>query len=119
MENFRLKVFRTVAEKRSFRHAAEALYLTQPAVTRQVKALEDEVGVQLFDRTGKTILLTEAGTRLLRHAQQIAELVHAARQDLAQLRGNGGELKVGASTTIAQYVLPKLLADLPPLLHCF
>ena len=57
MENFRLKVFRTVAEKRSFRSAAEALYLTQPAVTLQVKALEDEVGLQLFrpgwqDRSG-------------------------------------------------------------------
>ena len=110
MENFRLKVFRTVAEKRNFRHAAEALYLTQPAVTLQVKALEDEVGLQLFDRSGKTVELTEAGTRLLKHAEQIATLVHSAHQELAQLKGpNHGELKVGASTTIAQYVLPRLI----------
>lgn len=112
MENFRLKVFRTVAEKHSFRHAADALYLTQPAVTLQVKALEDEVGVKLFDRSGKTITLTTAGTLLLKHAGQIADLVYAARQELAQLKGeNGGELRVGASTTIAQYVLPKLFAE--------
>lgn len=105
-------MFRTVAGKHSFRLAAEALYLTQPAITLQVKALEDEVGLKLFDRSGKTIVLTEAGTRLLRHAEQIAAQVHAARQDLAQLAvKNGGEMIVGASTTIAQYVLPRLLAD--------
>jgi len=53
MENFRLKVFRTVASKHSFRHAAEVLYLTQPAVTLQVKALEDEIGLKLFDRSAE------------------------------------------------------------------
>jgi LysR family transcriptional regulator, transcriptional activator of the cysJI operon len=112
MENFRLKVFRTVAKKRSFRLAAEALYLTQPAVTLQVKALEDEVGIQLFDRSGKTIVLTQAGVLLLRHAEQIARLAYAARQELAELKGpDHGELRVGASTTIAQYVLPKLVGE--------
>ena len=112
MENFRLKVFRTVAEKHSFRHAAEALYLTQPAVTLQVKALEDEVGLKLFDRSGKSIALTEAGSRLLRYAEEISAMVQAAREALTQLKGpNHGELKVGASTTIAQYVLPKILGE--------
>jgi LysR family transcriptional regulator, transcriptional activator of the cysJI operon len=112
MENFRLKVFRTVAQKRSFRLAADALYLTQPAVTLQVKALEDEVGIQLFDRSGKTIVLTQAGVLLLRHAEQIARLAYAARQELAELKGpDHGELQVGASTTIAQYVLPKLVGE--------
>lgn len=112
MENFRLKVFRTVAQKHSFRLAAEALYLTQPAVTLQVKALEDEVGIQLFDRSGKTIALTQAGALLLRHAEQIARLAFAARQELAELIGpDHGELQVGASTTIAQYVLPKLVGE--------
>jgi DNA-binding transcriptional LysR family regulator len=101
MENFRLKVFRTVAEKGSFRHAAEVLYLTQPAVTLQVKTLEDEIGLKLFDRSGKTIVLTEAGTRLLGYAEQIATIVYAARQELAQLKGkNAGEFIVGASSTV-------------------
>ena len=112
MENFRLKVFRTVASKHSFRHAAEALYLTQPAVTLQVKALEDEIGLKLFDRSGKTITLTEAGNRLYKYAEEISTMVQAAREALTQLKGpNHGELKVGASTTIAQYVLPKILGE--------
>jgi LysR family transcriptional regulator, transcriptional activator of the cysJI operon len=112
MENFRLKVFRTVAEKCSFRHAAEALYLTPPAVTLQIKALENDLGLQLFDRRGKAIVLTEAGTRLLKHAEQIATIVFAARQELAQLKGpDNGVVKVGASTTIAQYVLPGLIGE--------
>lgn len=112
MENFRLKVFRTVAERLSFRQAAEALYLTQPAVTQQVKILEDELGLQLFDRGGSVVKLTAAGERLLSHAKNIARVVAAAEQDLAQFKGvTQGRLKIGASTTIAQYVLPRLLGE--------
>jgi DNA-binding transcriptional LysR family regulator len=112
MENFRLKVFRTVADKRSFRHAAEALHLTQPAVSLQIKALEAEIGLQVVHRNGKGVVLTDAGARLLRYAEQIATISRAARQDLAQMKGpERNELKVGASTTIAQYVLPKLIGE--------
>ena len=56
LDNFRLVVFRAVAEQLSFRKAAEELYLTQPAVSLQIKALEEDLGVQLFDRTGRTLL---------------------------------------------------------------
>jgi DNA-binding transcriptional LysR family regulator len=112
MENFRLKVFRTVAEKQSFRQAAEALYLTQPAVTMQVKALEDDVGLQLFDRSCKTIQLTDAGVRLLQYAQKISALSSAARHDLALLKGpDSAELKIGVTTTIAQYFIFKVLSE--------
>jgi DNA-binding transcriptional LysR family regulator len=112
MENFRLKVFRTVAEKLSFRHAAEALYLTQAAISLQIKALEGELGLQLVHRNGKGVVLTDAGTRLLRYAGQIAEITRDARQELAQFKDpDNGELKVGASTTIAQYVLPTLIGE--------
>lgn len=111
MENFRLKVFRAVAEKQSFRRAAEALYLTQPAVTLQIKALEDELGMQLFDRSCKTIQLTDAGKQLLEYAQKIALLANAARQHMAQLGASENqELKIGVSTTIAQYVIFKFVA---------
>ena len=65
LENFRLVVFREVAEELSFRKAAEELYLTQPAVSLQIKALEEDLGVQLFDRTGKAVALTAAGRILL------------------------------------------------------
>lgn len=71
LENFRLVVFRTVAEQCSFRKAAEELHLTQPAVSLQIRALEDDIGVQLFNRAGSRIVLTEAGRTLLSYAQQV------------------------------------------------
>ena len=112
MENFRLKVFRTVAEKLNFREAAEALLLTQPAVTLQIKALEEELSIPLFDRTGNRIVLTEAGSRLLKHANKLAALAQEAERDIAALRGvEFGELHIGASTTIAQYFLPRLIGE--------
>lgn len=112
MENFRLKVFRTVAEKLNFREAAEALLLTQPAVTLQIKALEEELSIRLFDRTGNRIVLTEAGRRLLKHANKLAMLAQEAERDIAALRGvEFGELHIGASTTIAQYFLPRLIGE--------
>ncbi len=112
MENFRLKVFRTVADNLNFRQAAEALYLTQPAVTLQIKALEEELGVPLFDRTENRVALTEAGRILLKHAKKVEALTAAARQELARLVGEEeGDLFAGASTTISQYLLPKLIGQ--------
>ena len=70
LDNFRLVVFRAVARQLSFRKAAEELYLTQPAVSLQIKALEEDIGVQLFDRTGSHIALTEAGKILLAHSHR-------------------------------------------------
>jgi DNA-binding transcriptional LysR family regulator len=110
LDNFRLVVFRTVAEQRSFRKAAEELYLTQPAVSFQVRALEEDLGVQLFDRTGSHIALTEAGKLLLRYSQQVNALLVRAEHEIAALSGDhAGQLALGVSTTIAQYVLPRLL----------
>jgi DNA-binding transcriptional LysR family regulator len=112
MENFRLKVFRTVADNLNFRQAAEALYLTQPAVTLQIKALEEELGVPLFDRTENRVALTEAGRILLKHAKKVEALTAAARHELARLVGEEeGDLSAGASTTISQYLLPRLIGE--------
>ncbi len=112
LENFRIVVFRAVAEQRSFRKAAEELYLSQPAVSLQIKALEEDLGVQLFDRTGAYISLTEAGRILLGYSQQSSALRAQAEQKIASLSGeHSGHLALGASTTIAQYVLPRLLAE--------
>lgn len=111
LENFRLRVFRTVAQHLSFRKAAEHLFLTQPAVTLQIKALEDDLGVRLFDRSASRISLTPQGVLLLRYAKKIAALVSQAEQQLAAGEGKlSGELALGVSTTIAQYVLPRLIA---------
>ena len=110
LENFRLKVFRSVAEHLSFRKAAEHLFLTQPAVTLQIKALEDDLGVRLFDRAANQVSLTPKGSILLRYAKKIAALASAADQELGAEDGTfSGDLSIGVSTTIAQYVLPRLI----------
>ena len=110
LENFRLVVFRTVAEKLSFTQAAEVLRLTQPAVTAQIKALEDDLSLRLFERTGGRIAITPAGEVLARYAKDVERLSEEALRQLSELTGEQrGRLRLGASTTIAQYVLPQLL----------
>jgi DNA-binding transcriptional LysR family regulator len=110
LENFRLKVFRAVAEHLNFHKAAEQLFLTQPAVTLQIQALENDLGVRLFDRAGGKISLTAQGTILLGYANKVAQLVAEAERELDGGDGKvSGELPLGVSTTIAQYVLPRLL----------
>jgi DNA-binding transcriptional LysR family regulator len=112
LENFRLTVFRKVAEQLSFRKAAEVLYLTQPAVSQQIKALEEELSVALFDRSGSQVRLTPAGAALLKYAEESRALLREARHALATFSGTqSGTLTLGASTTIAQYVLPRLLSE--------
>jgi DNA-binding transcriptional LysR family regulator len=112
LDNFRLVVFRKVAELLSFRKAAEELFLTQPAVSLQIRALEEDLGVQLFDRAGTHIGLTEAGRVLVGYAEQVSSLLTQAEDEIASLSGDhAGRLALGASTTIAQYILPRLLGD--------
>jgi LysR family transcriptional regulator, transcriptional activator of the cysJI operon len=110
LENFRLKVFRSVAKHLSFRKAAEHLFITQPAVTLQIKALESELGVRLFDRRAGRIALTEHGSILLGYANKIAAIAAEAEQQLSDEHDLVGKFTLGVSTTIAQYVLPHLLA---------
>jgi DNA-binding transcriptional LysR family regulator len=110
LENFRLKVFRAVAENASFRKAGDELYLTQPAVTQQIKALEEDLGLQVFDRTGTKVVLTAAGKILLQQVRRIVKLLEQVDQKLAALSGQeAGDLRIGVSTTISQYVLPRML----------
>jgi DNA-binding transcriptional LysR family regulator len=110
MENYRLRVFREVVAQMSFRKAAELLHLSQPAVSQQIRALEEECGARLFDRDGNQIALTEAGRVLLGYAISAAHLMEEARSALANLNHVvSGELHLGASTTIAQYILPRVL----------
>jgi DNA-binding transcriptional LysR family regulator len=112
IENFKLRVFRVVADTLNFRRAAEELHLTQPAVTSQIKTLEESLGLALFDRIGRDINLTPAGTTLLQYVRQIEALSNEAVAALASLGGQEGvELSIGASPTIAVYLLPPLLAQ--------
>jgi DNA-binding transcriptional LysR family regulator len=111
LEKFSLKVFRTVAEHLSFRKAAELLLLTQPAVSRQIKTLEQELGVRLFDRAASKVSLTTQGAILYAHAQTLAKIAAEAVQELSASEVQlSGAFALGVSTTIAQYVLPRFLS---------
>jgi len=111
IENFRLIVFRAVARHSSFSRAAEELLLTQPAVTQQIKALEEQFGHPLFHRGGGRISLTPGGAALLPFAERIKVLSEDAFVAVAQAYGQeAGELSLGASQTIAQYLLPTFIA---------
>ncbi len=110
MSDRRLQVFHTVAKVMSFTKAAETLHMTQPAVTFQVKQLEDFFNTRLFDRTHNKITLTEAGKVVYDYSGQVLELYDRMNSDVREMTGEvTGTLVVGASTTVAEYMLPSLL----------
>lgn len=106
-----LRVFAAVAERRGFSRAAATLRVSQPAVSKSVRELEQQVGLPLIDRSGRTPRLTEAGAALYARARELFGVERAAEEELRALRGlQRGRLHVAASTTIATYLLPPLLA---------
>ncbi len=112
MFDFRLKVFDTVASRLSFTKAAHELNITQPAVTKHIKEIEQQLNTQLFNRSGNKIELTASGKILRKHTQKLFLLYNDLTFELHQLsRHYKGVIRIGASTTIAQYVLPAVLAD--------
>lgn len=112
MADRRLQVFHTVARLLSFTKAAETLHMTQPAVTFQVRQLEEYFNTRLFDRTHNRISLTEAGERVYEYADQIFDLYAQMENAVREMTGEvSGSLTIGASTTIAEYMLPALLGD--------
>jgi DNA-binding transcriptional LysR family regulator len=112
MADRRLQVFHTVARFLSFTKAAEALHMTQPAVTFQVRQLEEHFNTRLFDRTHNRISLTDAGKRVFDFADQIFQLYNEMDNAVREITGDvSGVLILGASTTIAEYMLPALLGD--------
>ncbi|WP_119079143.1 LysR substrate-binding domain-containing protein [Chitinophaga alhagiae] len=111
MFDFRLKVFYTVAKRLSFTRAAEELFISQPAVTKHIHELEQQLGIALFERIGNKIQVTQAGKILLHHTGNIFACYRNLEFDINQLKHEqGGVLNIGASTTIAQYFIPPLLA---------
>ena len=112
MADRRLQVFHTVARLLSFTKAAETLHMTQPAVTFQVRQLEEYFETRLFDRTHNRISLTEAGHKVYAFADRIFELYDEMENVVREMTGAmSGDLVLGASTTIAEYMLPSLLGD--------
>ncbi len=104
-----LKVFEAVARQLNYTRAAEELHLTQPAVSMQVKQLEDQLGVALFEQLGKRIHLTEAGHEVLAYARTITQQLDELEGILNRLKGlSGGRLRIAVATT-ANYFIPTLL----------
>lgn len=111
MFDFRLQVFHTVAKRGNFTKAAQELYISQPAVSKHITAIEAHFDVKLFERNGTKIKLTSAGKTLLNHTERLFEVYRGLEFDMNTLSQHyGGTLRIGASTTIAQYVLPPVLA---------
>lgn len=112
MSDRRLQVFHAVARLLSFTKAAEVLHMTQPAVTFQIRQLEEQFDTRLFDRTHNRVSLTEAGRIVFDYAEKIfeqyAEMENAIREMTDDISGS---LTIGASTTISEYMLPALLGE--------
>lgn len=110
MADRRLQVFHTVARVMSFTKAAETLHMTQPAVTFQVKQLEEFFDTRLFDRTHNKITLTDAGKVVYGFSERILDSYEKMNDEVRELTTEvKGSLIIGASTTIAEYLLPSLL----------
>lgn len=106
-----LKVFETVARHLSFSRAAEELHLTQPAVSTQVKQLEEHAGLPLFEQLGKKIYLTPAGGEMLHYARSIISQFREAEEAMARFKGiSGGKLNVSVISA-GDYFFPRLLAE--------
>lgn len=108
------QVFLAVAANLSFSKAAQVLLITQPAVSKHVKGLEDQYKVPLFERKGASILLAPAGKVLYDHLLKASEIQRKIEYDLSILSNvsnASGHLRLGASTTIALYILPSILSN--------
>ncbi|WDF56308.1 LysR substrate-binding domain-containing protein [Mucilaginibacter sp. KACC 22063] len=113
MISFSHRVFLEVAANLSFSKAAQVLFVTQPAISKHVKAMEDQYKLPLFERKGNSIILTDAGKKLYEYLLQATEIERKIEYDLSVLSNlshASGSLRLGASTTIALYILPRILS---------
>ena len=112
MDIRQLQVFMAVWENRSFSHAAQEIYLTQPTVSGHIRALEEALGVQLFDRGGREVIPTKAGEFFYPFARQILKLSSQAEREMAMFLGEEkGSLELGGSNIPGQYILPALISQ--------
>ncbi|WP_156288246.1 LysR family transcriptional regulator [Oceanobacillus salinisoli] len=108
-----LIVFNEVVERKNFSRAAEALHMSQPAVSQYISALEKELGVKLLERTNKYVELNKAGEIVYQYAKAIFKDYEKMKILVSDMKNDpSGNLKIGASYTIGEYLLPKMLARL-------
>ncbi len=111
MEIRHLKTFLTVARLLSFNKAAEPLHYAQSSISAQIQALETELGVQLFDRLGRRILLTEAGERLVQYAERIVDLAEETRAEIGGERDPEGSLTIRIPESLGIHRLPPVINE--------
>lgn len=112
LDSRQMLAFATLARCRSFTQTAKELHLTQSAISHTIKALEQDVGVALFERVGKRVFLTQAGEKLRPAAERILRDMHDARAAMEEAGTWGrGRLRVGASVTACQHILPTVLRE--------
>jgi DNA-binding transcriptional LysR family regulator len=107
-----LKLFNALASELSYSKAADSLFISQPAVSMQIKKLENELGFKLFERIGKNLHLNESGKLLYQYTSQIFSLVSEAKAKMYTQNGIvRGNLMIGASNTPGTYILPRILGE--------
>ena len=106
-----LQIFLSVATHLNFTRAGEEVHLSQPSISVRIHKLEEELGVKLFEQTGKRVRLAEAGHVLMPYAHRVISALDDARNAIAELQGvERGTLRIGASTTPGMYLVPQILA---------
>lgn len=104
-----LRIFKAIAAEKNLAQAAEILFISQPSLSKQIKALENHLGILLFHRTSNKIVLTEAGIIFLQYSERILALCEESCRALNDLKdGERGNLKVGASQIIGAYLIPRI-----------
>ena len=112
IDSRQLRAFSVLARTGSFTQTAHELHLTQSAISHAMKALEQDMGCRLLDRMGKTVVLTQAGEQLLVRVERVLEEMASARSELGRLgKWGSSRLRIGASTTACQHVLPAVLRE--------
>lgn len=109
MEFRQLTTFRAVADNLSFTKTAQKLFMAQSSVSAQIKALEDELEIKLFDRIGRRVLLTDAGRKLYEYARRMEEMSAEIRSEISDSRYSQGSLTIRVPETLAAFYMPQIV----------
>ena len=111
MEFRQLKTFRAVADNQSFTRAAQKLFMAQSSVSAQIKALEQELDVRLFDRIGRRVLITDTGSTLYEYARRMEEMTKEIRSEVSGSSQTRGSLTIRIPETLAAIYMPQIMED--------
>lgn len=109
MEFRQLKTFRVVADHLSFSKAANLLFMAQSSVSAQIRTLEDDLGIKLFDRIGRRVFITDAGLKLYNYARRIEEMTDEIRSEVTSDKNTRGSLTIRIPETLAAIYMPQVV----------